>query len=87
MKKLKYTVICAQAVGGNGHPITIGYTCDRRFFDTRAEAIAHGFTKVRSDDFNIGVLHGGDLISLDWMDERVTIDPDKLLQIHSDLSL
>ena len=87
VKEPIYFVICGQAVGGDGQPITIGYSCDHQYFNTRAEAISHGFTKGRSDDFNIGVMQDGKLTSLDWMEKKVTTDPEKLAQIQSDLWL
>jgi hypothetical protein len=57
------------------------YNWDRRRFLDRKDAIAHGFTLDRSDDFNIGVLQDGKLISLDWMDKRVDDKPEFLRRV------
>lgn len=68
-----------------GHGIYYGWDGER--FDTREAAIKHGFTLDRSDDFNIGVLVDGKLVSLDWMDEAVDDDPDTLAEIGEELGL
>ena len=53
---------CNETGGG------IEYTSDCVKFDKRDEAIRHGFKLRESDDFNIGVIEDGKLISFDWMD-------------------
>jgi hypothetical protein len=63
------------------------YGWDGERFSTREAAIAHGFTLDRSDDFNIGVLQDGELVSLDWMDEVVENDPSTLADIEEELGL
>lgn len=68
-----FIVLCGQIVGGNG-PFETVYSFDGERFEDRKKAIDHGFTKGRSDDFNIGVLRDGRLVSLDWMDAPVDTD-------------
>ncbi|HBW4220729.1 TPA: antitoxin [Klebsiella pneumoniae] len=63
--------------GGHG----IEYSSDLIHYETRNGAISHGFRAVDSDDFNIGVIEGGKLISFDWMDKPVGESEDMLAQI------
>lgn len=49
----------------------IEYTSDLEEFDDRKAAIRHGFDIAESDDFNIGVVEGGCLVSFDWMERPV----------------
>lgn len=63
--------------GGHG----IEYSSDLIHYETRNGAISHGFCTVYSDDFNIGVIEGGKLISFDWMDKPVGESEDTLAQI------
>lgn len=61
-----YIVIIQRAwcnEGGHG----IEYSSDLIHYETRNGAISHGFQSVDSDDFNVGVIEGGTLISFDWM--------------------
>lgn len=79
-----YNVICQSVVGNTNAGFSTVYAMDERRFDYRQDAIDHGFTLGRSDDFNIGVWHDGKLVSLDWMGEPVDTDPDLLLKIQND---
>lgn len=75
-----YIVIIRRAwcnEGGHG----IEYSSDIIHHETRNGAISHGFRTVYSDDFNIGVIKGGKLISFDWMDKPVGESEDTLAQI------
>ncbi|HBT8327451.1 TPA: antitoxin [Klebsiella pneumoniae] len=63
--------------GGYG----IEYSSDLIHYETRNEAISHGFRTVDSDDFNIGVIEEGSLASFDWMDKPVGESEDTLAQI------
>ena len=49
----------------------IGYSSDLERFDKREVAISHGFEVAGCDDFNIGVIDDGRLVSLDWMEKPV----------------
>ncbi|EPY5167835.1 hypothetical protein ACXDR4_003179 [Klebsiella pneumoniae] len=66
---------CNETGGG------IEYTSDCAKFDKRDMAIKHGFKLRESDDFNIGVIEGGKLISFDWMDKPVGESEDTLAKI------
>ncbi|HEA0268855.1 TPA: antitoxin, partial [Salmonella enterica] len=50
-------------------------------FDKRDKAIKHGFKMQGSDDFNIGVIEAGRLVSFDWMDKPVGESPEILAEI------
>lgn len=63
--------------GGHG----IEYSSDLIHYETRNGAISHGFRTVDSDDFNVGVIEDGKLISFDWMDKPVGESEDTLAQI------
>lgn len=76
MAKMQYIVLAASVVGSG--PFTTEYSFDGQKFNDRQSAISHGLTIGRSDDFNIGVLRDGKLISLDWMDRTVDADPAEL---------
>ncbi|WP_233470836.1 antitoxin [Raoultella ornithinolytica] len=65
---------CNETGGG------IEYTSDCVKFDKRDKAIRHGFKLRESDDFNIGVIEAGKLISFDWMDKPVGESEDTLAQ-------
>ena len=65
----------------------ISYSADHTRFESRDEAIRHGFTMDRSDDFNIGVIDDGKLVSLDWMHELVDDNPETLAEISEELGL
>lgn len=77
----EYVVLCGQIVGGGDRPFETVYGFDGQRFRERRAAISHGFTKRRSDDFNIGVIKDGRLISLDWMEKPVDTAPEVLCPI------
>lgn len=71
---MRYIVICQQIVGGGNSGFTTEYGWDGKIFDTRDRAKKHGWKIRDSDDFNIGVLNHGRLISFDWMDKPLEYD-------------
>ena len=73
-----YIVIFQQVVCSPGMPITIDYSWDSRKYNSRSEAITHGFEIRGSDDFNIGIVERGRLVGFSWMDESI---PDDLAAI------
>jgi hypothetical protein len=78
-EKQEFIVLCAQVVGSGIEASSTEYNFDGRRFADRKGAINHGFELGRSDDFNIGIVEGARLVSLDWMDEEVVeSDPAKL---------
>ena len=76
----KYIVIqqylwCNENGGG------IEYCSDFEEFDRRDKAIKRGFKTQGSDDFNIGVIENGRLISFDWMAKPVSESEESLKEI------
>lgn len=83
----QYIVLCGQIVGGGGRPFETVYGFDGERFGDRSMAITHGLRERGSDDFNIGVLEGGKLISLDWMNKPGDTDPNLLAHIAEQIGL
>lgn len=83
----KFIVLCGQIVGNQEHGFEIEYAFDGKVFSDRQAAIKHGFDIRGSDDFNIGVLSGKKLKSLDWMTEPGDTDPEVLIPIQEGLFL
>ena len=82
----KYIVLCGQVIGSG--PFTVEYDWDNTQFDDRSKAISHGFEIRGSDDFNIGVVRDGKLVSLDWMNDlMVDSDPDLMSEISESIGL
>lgn len=69
--------------GGHG----IEYSSDLEEFDTRKDAIKNGFKITESDDFNIGVVDGGRLVSFDWMGKPVGESQETIQEIAEALGL
>ncbi|HFZ0498870.1 TPA: antitoxin, partial [Klebsiella pneumoniae] len=63
----------------SGHGIN--YASDSVDFDKRHKAIKHGFVQQGSDDFNIGVIENGCLVSFDWMNRPIGESAEKLAEI------
>ena len=84
-QKQQFIVLCGQIVGHKHFETVYGF--DGRRFDDRAAAIGHGFTLHRSDDFNIGVVADGQLVSLDWMEQPVDTDPKLLANIAKQIGI
>lgn len=87
MNQQRFIVLCGQIVGDGSSPFETVYGFDGKFFDARHAAIDHGFTLGRSDDFNIGVIDGGKLVSVDWMENAVDYDPDLMCKISVQIGL
>ncbi|EOL9004711.1 antitoxin [Cronobacter turicensis] len=68
---MKKFIVIQQHLWCNEYGHGIEYTSDLEEFDDRKLAIRHGFEIADSDDFNIGVVEGGSLVSFDWMDKPV----------------
>lgn len=66
----RHIVITQQIVTCDGRFITAYYS-DREQFQTREEAIEHGFETRGSDDFNVAVLANDALTWFGWMDEQL----------------
>lgn len=87
MSKYQYIVLLSQVIGNSEAGFGIEHTFDGRVFDDRQAAINHGFALRQSDDFNIGVLQDGKIVSCDWMNEIVDTDPGALAHIASSIGL
>ncbi|EPO5322678.1 antitoxin [Citrobacter freundii] len=68
---MKTFIVIQQHAWSNDHGYGIRYSSDLEKFDNRGMAISHGFEVAGCDDFNIGVIDDGRLISLDWMESPV----------------
>ena len=82
-----YITILASAVGHEPEGFSVDYDWDQRHFATKPEAVSHGFELRKSDDFNIGVVSKGRLVSLWWMDHQVTESTETLAEISREISL
>jgi hypothetical protein len=66
----------------NGNPES-GYTTDTYVpsgvrHESKAVAIREGFIHCGCDDFNVGVIRGGRLAAVLWMDEVVDDEPSEI---------
>jgi len=84
---IEYIVLCGQVVGGNDRPFTTEYSTDHIRSGNRDLAIRRGFKARGSDDFNIGVLREGKLVSVDWMEKPVDTDPALMAEIAKQIGL
>ena len=64
-------IVIQQRLWCNERGHGVEYSSDLEEFDSRKEAIRHGFEIAESDDFNIGVIENGLLVSFDWMERTV----------------
>lgn len=81
----QYIVLCGQVVGFG--PFEFVYDFDGGRFADRKKAIRHGFKVRGSDDFNIGVVVRGKIVSLDWMWQPVDTNPAFLDSIAEEICL
>ncbi|EDJ8987646.1 antitoxin [Salmonella enterica subsp. diarizonae] len=77
----KLYIVIQQYLWCNESGHRIEYASDCVEFDKRDKAIKHGFKLQGSDDFNIGVIENGRLVSFDWMDKPVGESPEILAEI------
>ncbi|EAQ6132322.1 antitoxin [Salmonella enterica] len=77
----KSYIVIQQYLWCNENGCEIEYTSDCVEFDKRDKAIKHGFKQQGSDDFNIGAIENGRLVSFDWMDKPVEKSPEILAEI------
>lgn len=82
---MKTFIVIQQYAWCNDGGCGIEYASDLIQFNNRDEAISHGFELAECDDFNIGVLEDGHLVSFDYMDKPVGngkgVNSDTLAQI------
>ncbi len=82
----KYISVLASALC-NDSGCGIEYNSSLQMHAKRDQAIKEGFNLRDSDDFNIGVIEDGKLISLDWMNKVVESDPQELAEIAEQICL
>ena len=82
-----YIVLVAHAVGNPEVGYKVVHDWDGQQFTRKPEAVSHGFELRKSDDFNIGVVSKGRLVSLWWMDHQVTESTETLAEISREISL
>lgn len=56
-------------------------------YDTKAKAVEQGYKQAGCDDFNVGVLEDGFLVSIDWMEKVVNAHPEPMARISEELGL
>ena len=76
-----YVTIIGRAAGNDRDGFDVYYDWDRRTFTDKAAAIANGFEAIGCDDFNIGVVRKGQLVSLWWMDDQISEGDEVLARI------
>ncbi|EBY7517557.1 antitoxin [Salmonella enterica subsp. enterica serovar Richmond] len=77
----KSYIVIQQYLWCNESGYGIEYASDCVEFDKLDQAIKHGLKQQGSDDFNIGVIENGRLVSFDWMDKPVGESPEILAEI------
>ena len=87
MSDTKYIVVCQQVLYSPGSERRFHYGWDGEEFGTRKAAIKHGFSVRGSDDFNVGVVQDGRLLSFDWMENPVGEDDESMAEIAAALGL
>lgn len=83
---VRYIVITQRALTIDGTAKLAAFS-DLAEFYTKIEAIDHGEKLVNCDDFNIGVISQGKLVSLDWYNDVVTANRKELDKIAEDLGI
>lgn len=82
-----WIVIIGSVVGNQGDGFHITHNSDLREFGHKPDVISHGFALARSDDFNVGLVRGGRLESLWWMDKNLSEDAETLAEISREIGL
>lgn len=80
-------IVIIQRAWCNESGFGINYDSDLNEFESRKDAIDYGAELCGSDDFNIGVVESGRLVSFDWMDKPVGESPETLAEIAGVLGL
>jgi hypothetical protein len=76
-----YVTIVGHAVGNDRDGFRTEHTWDGQGFPDKGRAVTNGFNLIGCDDFNIGVVRNGWLVSLWWMDEQISEDESTLARI------
>lgn len=84
--KKTYFALAADVVGNPSVGLTTVYGSSVKEFPKRAEAISHGFETYSCDDFLIGIMEGGKLVGVAYMDEDRD-DGDEIIEVAKALGL
>lgn len=79
-----YVVIIGRAEGNERTGFRTSHYWDGHTFDRKPLAVSHGFELAQSDDFNIGIVRGGQLVSIWWMDKQIDEDAATLAEISEE---
>lgn len=66
-----YITLIGRAVGSDRAGFRIEHYWDGQQFADKALAVSNGFRLAQSDDFQVGVVASGRLVSVWWMDEQI----------------
>ena len=78
----KYIVLCGNFVSSGENAFSLEYDWDFQEFDSMDEAIEHGLTLDRSDDFNIAEIIGKRVMALYWMENKLEEPSEHLREIE-----
>lgn len=82
-----FIVLTRQIVGTSLSDLRCETYWDGEFHAKRQAAKKAGWKERGSDDFNIGVVRDGRLVSVDWMDEPLGESADELAGIEEEIGL
>lgn len=80
-------IVIVGSAWANERGVGVSYSWDGERFNNRNDAIKHGFTLGRSDDFNIGQTYGDDLVWFGWMDSRIDETEEDAREIAEQIGL
>lgn len=83
----RFIVLLRSIVGSSPADLTTVTDWDGEFYETRSAAKKAGWKARASDDFNIGVVRDGKLVSVDWMDEPIGETPEAITDIAIEIGL
>lgn len=79
MGKREYIVIEQSIVGNQEHGFECLYGWDGVRHATHQDAVRAGWRSRESDDFNIGIVEGNELVDFLWMDQPMN-DPEGMTE-------
>jgi len=82
-----FIVLIGRVVGNEDAGFDIVTYWDGRQFAAKPDAVSHGFRLAESDDFQIGVVAGGRLASVWWMDRQIDELPEDLAARSREIGL
>lgn len=82
-----FIVLTRQIVGTSLSDLRCETYWGGEFHTKRQAAKRAGWKERGSDDFNIGVVRDGRLVSVDWMDEPLGESADELVGIEEEIGL